>query len=70
MDDGMSELQVIGRVVRNEKDEVIIRSGVYWNIPVLDIRWSRNDKPTHKGIRVNREEAKLLLEILRRELDE
>lgn len=70
MDDRMSELNIIGRVVRNESDEVIIRSGVYWNIPVIDIRWSKSDKPTHKGVRLNREEAKLLLEILRSELDE
>ncbi len=66
----MSELSIIGRVVRNENDEVIIRSGVYWNIPVIDIRWSKGDKPTHKGVRLNREEARLLLEILRGELDE
>lgn len=70
MDDRMSELNIIGRVVRNESDEVIVRSGVYWNIPVIDIRWSKSDKPTHKGVRLNREEAKLLLEILRSELDE
>ena len=70
MDDGMSELNIVGRVVRNESDEVIIRTGIYWNIPVVDIRWSRSDKPTHKGVRLNRDEAKLLLEILKRELDE
>jgi len=61
---------MIGRVVRSDVDEVIIRAGVYWNIPVIDIRWAKNDKPTVKGIRMNREEAKLLLEILKRELDE
>ena len=61
---------MIGRVVRSDVDEVIIRAGVYWNIPVIDIRWVKNDKPTVKGIRMNREEAKLLLEILKRELDE
>lgn len=66
----MTELNIVGRVVRNEKDEVIVRSGIYWNIPVVDIRWSKQDKPTHKGVRLNRDEAKLLLEILRRELDE
>lgn len=70
MDDRMTELNIVGRVVRNEKDEVIVRSGIYWNIPVVDIRWSKQDKPTHKGVRLNRDEAKLLLEILRRELDE
>ncbi len=66
----MTELDIVGRVPRNEKDEVVVRSGTYWNIEVVDIRWSKNDKPTHKGVRLNREEAKLLLQILRRELDE
>ena len=63
-------LPVIGRVVRNATDEVIIRRGTYYNIEVLDIRWVKEDKPTRKGIRLNIEEAKLLLGILRRELDE
>jgi len=44
--------------------------GKYWNIEVLDIRWYRNNKPTNKGIRLNMEEAELLKQILRRELNE
>ena len=47
-----------------------IKRGIYWNLDVMDIRWYRNDKPTNKGIRLNVDEAKLLLQILRRELDE
>lgn len=65
----MTELQVVGRIVRNSTDEVIVKTGTYWNIEVVDIRWFKNNKPT-KGIRVNKEEAKLLLDILRRELDD
>ncbi len=65
----MSDLKIIGRVVRNESDEVIVKSGDYWNIPIIDIRWWKKDKPTKSGIRVNVEEAKLLLDILRRELE-
>lgn len=65
----MTELQVVGRIVRNSTDEVIVKTGTYWNIEVVDIRWFKNNKPT-KGIRLNKDEAKLLLDILRRELDD
>jgi len=65
----LSELQIVGRIVRNSTDEVIVKTGTYWNIEVVDIRWFKNNKPT-KGIRLNKEEAKLLLDILRRELDD
>tara|TARA_A100001201_G_C3973743_1_gene166457 strand:+ start:356 stop:562 length:207 start_codon:yes stop_codon:yes gene_type:complete len=66
----MSELYAIGHIVRNETDEVIVKKGKYWNVEVLDIRWYARDKPSRKGIRLNMEEAKKLLEILRRELDD
>jgi hypothetical protein len=36
----------------------------------LDIRWFKDNKPTNKGIRLNMEEAKTLLNILKRVLDE
>lgn len=65
----MTELEIVGRIVRNSTDEVIVKTGTYWNIEVVDIRWFKNNKPT-KGIRLNKEEAKLLLDILRRELDD
>ena len=65
----MSEMPIVGRVVRDATQEVLVKRGVYWNIEVLDIRWFRDDKPTNKGIRLNIEEAKLLLQILRRELE-
>tara|TARA_R110002051_G_scaffold142377_3_gene215566 strand:- start:1846 stop:2049 length:204 start_codon:yes stop_codon:yes gene_type:complete len=64
------ELEVIGTIVRDATMDCKVKKGKYWNIEVLDIRWFRNDKPTNKGIRLNVEEAKLLLDILRRELDE
>lgn len=68
--DELTELKIIGRVIRNAKDEIIVKRGLYWNIEVFDMRWFQNDKPTRKGIRLNLEEAKMLYEILRRELDE
>ena len=64
------ELEVKGTIVRNAEMDCKIKRGIYWNLDVMDIRWYRNDKPTNKGIRLNVDEAKLLLQILRRELDE
>ncbi len=64
------ELQVIGTIIRDALMECKIKKGKYWNIEVLDIRWFKDNKPTNKGIRLNMEEAKLLLSILRREIDE
>ncbi len=68
--DKLSELEQIGRVVRNSNEEVIIQCGKYWNIDIVDIRWFKGDKPTSKGIRLNRDEAIKVLNLLRRELDE
>ena len=68
----MSEdgFEQIGVIPRNEKDVLKVRKGTYWNIEIIDIRWFTNDKISRKGVRVNREEARLLLNLLRRELDE
>ncbi len=66
----MSEMPIVGRIIRDATQEVLVKRGVYWNIEVMDIRWFRNDKPTNKGIRLNMEEAKTLLNILRSELDD
>jgi len=66
-EDGFTQ---IGVIPRNEKDVLKVRKGTYWNIEVIDIRWFTNDKISRKGVRVNREEVRLLLNLLRRELDE
>lgn len=66
----MSDLEVTGTVVRDATTDCKVKKGKYWNIDIIDIRWYNNDKPTNKGIRLNREEAKLLLQILERELNE
>ena len=63
------DFEVIGTIIRNDSMECKIKKGKYWNIEVLDIRWFNNDKPTNKGVRLNMGEAKLLLDILRRELE-
>jgi len=69
VDELTDELEVIGTIVRDALMECKIKKGKYWNIEVLDIRWFKDNKPTNKGIRLNMEEAKLLLSILRRELE-
>jgi len=63
-------MTLAGRVIRNENDEILVKRGEYWGIDVLDIRWFSNDKPTKKGVRLNIDEAKELLKILREELDD
>tara|TARA_R110001592_G_scaffold13564_12_gene61960 strand:- start:2128 stop:2349 length:222 start_codon:yes stop_codon:yes gene_type:complete len=70
VDELSDELQVVGTIVRDAVMDCKIKRGKYWNIEVLDIRWFKSDKPTNKGIRLNMEEAKTLLDILRREIDE
>jgi len=70
VDELTDNLEVKGIIVRDANMECKIKRGKYWNIEVLDIRWFKNDKPTNKGIRLNMEEAKLLLDILRREINE
>lgn len=67
---GLSDLETKGVVARNAHDEILFKRGIYYNIEVIDIRWFTDDKPTRKGIRMNIAEAKKILEILRRELDE
>ena len=68
------ELTFKHQIVRNEedvikifsgRDDVIkIFSGSYYSIEVVDIRWYKNDKPSRKGIRLNKKEAKILLSVL------
>ena len=64
------DFETRGTIARNSTDEILVKTGEYYNIKVLDIRWHSNNKPTRKGIRLNMEEAKKLLEILRREIDD
>ncbi len=67
--DELSEMPIVGRIVRDSQTECLVKRGKYWGIEVLDIRWFKTDKPTNKGIRLNIDEAKLLLQILRSELE-
>ena len=64
------DFETKGTIARNSTDEILVKTGEYYNIKVLDIRWHSNGKPSRKGIRLNMEEAKTLLNILKRVLDE
>ena len=64
------DFETRGTIARNSTDEILIKTGEYYNIKVLDIRWHSNNKPTRKGIRLNMEEAKKLLNVLKRVMDE
>ena len=63
-------MPTVGRIVRDATTDCLIKKGKWGNIEVIDVRWFKNDKPTNKGIRLNLDEARQLMKILRRELDE
>tara|TARA_R100001509_G_scaffold99998_3_gene58484 strand:+ start:750 stop:971 length:222 start_codon:yes stop_codon:yes gene_type:complete len=54
------DFKTIIRIPRDDSSELILKTGVYWKIPVADIRWYSNGNPTKKGIRVNMDELKQL----------
>ena len=58
--------EVKGRIPRSATQEIKVKQGVYWNIPIVDIRWYEGDKPSRKGIRINMNELRHLVNILRR----
>lgn len=66
----MSELVFVGEIPRNSEDSIRVYQGNYWKIDVIDLRWYKNDKPTKKGIRMNKEEALLLYQMLGEILEE
>tara|TARA_R100000458_G_C8177641_1_gene175841 strand:- start:320 stop:565 length:246 start_codon:yes stop_codon:yes gene_type:complete len=60
------DFEVRGRIPRTATQEIKIKTGTYWNIPIVDIRWHESDKPTRKGIRINMTELRHLVNILGR----
>ena len=67
----MSEdkFEVVARVPRNATSEMLIKKGHYWNIDVLDVRWYSDGKPTKKGIRMNLEEAEIVMKAIKKIID-
>ena len=64
------DFETVGTIARDSTNEVLVKTGEYYNIKVLDIRWHTNGKPSRKGIRLNMEEAKTILSILKRVVNE
>ena len=62
--------KIIARIQRESNNEVIVKSGKYWKLDVVDLRWFNNGKPTKKGLRVNMEEAVLLSKALNKIVDD
>tara|TARA_R100000656_G_scaffold37925_1_gene31974 strand:+ start:892 stop:1125 length:234 start_codon:yes stop_codon:yes gene_type:complete len=62
----MKDEKVVARLPRNATTELVIRTGEYWNIKIVDMRWYVNGSHTHKGLRVNVDEAKTLLRALQK----
>ncbi len=66
----MKNERIVVRIPRNATSELLVVTGNYWNIDVLDIRWYDNGKPTKKGVRMNIDEAESLNKALRRALND
>ena len=62
--------KIIARIQRDSNNEVIVKSGKYWKLDVVDLRWFNNGKPTKKGLRVNMEEAVFLSNALNKIVDD
>jgi|TARA_B100001094_G_scaffold258649_1_gene258510 hypothetical protein len=66
----MKNERIVVRIPRSATSELLVVTGSYWNIDVLDIRWYDNGKPTKKGVRMNIDEAQSLNKALRRALND
>tara|TARA_B100001778_G_scaffold239732_1_gene200168 strand:- start:7 stop:243 length:237 start_codon:yes stop_codon:yes gene_type:complete len=54
----LKDEKIIVRVPRNGNEELTVRTGNYWNVDIVDIRWYANGTPTKKGVRMNMKEMK------------
>jgi hypothetical protein len=60
----MNNEKIIARIPRSATQELVVRTGEYWNIEIVDMRWYNNGSVTRKGLRVNMEEAITLVRAL------
>ena len=65
----LKDEEVRGRIARSAVDEVMVKTGRYWNIDIVDIRLYKDGKHTSKGIRMNMKELQHLHNILGRIVD-
>tara|TARA_R100000734_G_scaffold6617_3_gene5562 strand:- start:1768 stop:2004 length:237 start_codon:yes stop_codon:yes gene_type:complete len=54
----LKDEKIVVRVPRNGNEELTVRTGNYWNVDIVDIRWYANGTPTKKGVRMNMKEMK------------
>ena len=54
---GLKNERIVARIPRSATTELLVITGNYWNVDVLDIRWYENGRPTRKGVRMNLVEA-------------
>ncbi len=52
----MKDEKIILRIARDATNELIIRTGNFYNIDIVDIRWHVSSQPTKKGVRMNMKE--------------
>ena len=62
----MKNEKILVRIPRGPAKELVVLTGEYWNIPIVDIRWFENGSPTGKGVRFNQDEATKVVETLNR----
>jgi len=55
---GLKDEKIMVRIPRNGNEELTVRTGNYWNVDIVDIRWYANGTPTKKGVRMNMKEMK------------
>lgn len=60
----MKNEKILVRIPRGPAKELVVLTGEYWNIPIVDIRWYENGSPTRKGVRFNQDEAVKVVETL------
>ena len=52
----MKDEKIILRIARDATNEMVVRTGNFYNIDIVDIRWHVNSQPTKKGVRMNMKE--------------
>ena len=66
----MNNEKIIARIPRSATQELVVRrTGEYWNIEIVDMRWYNNGSISRKGLRVNMKEARTLLRSLQKIVD-
>jgi hypothetical protein len=53
---GLKDEKIILRIPRDAVNELMVKTGNFWNIDIVDIRWHKNSSPTSKGVRMNMDE--------------